>query len=52
MKAQVFRVELQTSNPNIEEVRTKLSEATSEWLDNVSFITGKDEICKSVKIID
>ena len=47
---QKFKVILETSNPNIEEVRQKLETKLASWLDNISFISGKAEICVSVTI--
>lgn len=52
MPIQKFEVVLNTSNENTKEVRQKLQEKLSDWLDNVSFLTGKKEVCKSVKIVN
>lgn len=51
-KYQKFKIILSTSNPNIEDVRKILESKISNWLDNISFTTGKNEICKKVEILD
>lgn len=51
MPKQEFKIILKTSNTDVEDIKNKLQTKLSEWLDNVSFITGKREICKSVEII-
>lgn len=52
MPIQKFEVTLNTSNENIEDVKRKLEYKLSNWLDDISFITGKSEILKSVKILN
>ena len=51
MKVQ-FLIEMEVSSNDINLVQTKLEQKLSNWLDDISFITGKEEKLLSIKSLN
>jgi hypothetical protein len=47
-----FLVKLDVSNKDVEDTRKKLKSKLSDWLDNISFLTGENETVILVETMD
>jgi len=45
-----FEIELEVSHPNEKAVKVQLERVIRNWLDNASFMSGKPEKLKSIKL--